>query len=48
VLLETSAFADFLVERIPVLQHEWDERRTQLVAEGKLPDTATNQGREGA
>jgi hypothetical protein len=48
VLLETSAFADFLVERIPVLQHEWDERRAQLVAEGKLPDTATNHGREGA
>jgi hypothetical protein len=37
VLLEVSAFADFLVERIPLLQQEWDARREALVAEGRLP-----------
>jgi DNA-binding transcriptional regulator GbsR (MarR family) len=37
VLLEVSAFADFLVERIPLLQQEWDARREALVAAGRLP-----------
>ena len=37
VLLEMAAFAEFLVERIPVLQQEWQERRAALVAEGRLP-----------
>jgi hypothetical protein len=37
VMLEVAAFADFLVERIPVLQQEWNERRAALVAEGHLP-----------
>jgi DNA-binding MarR family transcriptional regulator len=37
VMLEVSAFADFLVERIPVLQQEWQARREALVAEGRLP-----------
>jgi hypothetical protein len=37
VLLEMEAFADFLVERIPLLEKEWNERREALVAEGRLP-----------
>ena len=37
VLLEVSAFADFLVERIPLMQQEWDARRQELVAAGQLP-----------
>jgi DNA-binding transcriptional regulator GbsR (MarR family) len=36
VLLEISAFAEFLVERMPVLQQEWNERRQALVASGRL------------
>jgi DNA-binding transcriptional ArsR family regulator len=40
VVLEMSAFADFLLERIPMLQQEWAERRAALVAAGTLPDTA--------
>jgi DNA-binding MarR family transcriptional regulator len=39
VLLEVSAFADFLVERIPVMQQEWNARRRELVAAGHLPAT---------
>ncbi len=37
VLLGISAFADFLVERMPVLQREWNERLEALVAAGRLP-----------
>ena len=37
VLLEMAAFAEFLVERIPVFEQEWNERRQALVAEGRLP-----------
>jgi hypothetical protein len=37
VLLEMSAFAEFLVERLPVLEQEWNARREALVAEGRLP-----------
>lgn len=37
VLLEMSAFADFLLERMPMLQQEWAERRSALVASGELP-----------
>jgi hypothetical protein len=32
ILLEWAAFADFLVERLPVLEQEWHERREQLRA----------------
>jgi hypothetical protein len=47
VLLEMSAFADFLLERIPVLQQEWAERRAALLAAGTLPDmTAGHQRRQ--
>jgi DNA-binding MarR family transcriptional regulator len=37
VLLELAAFADFLVERLPVLEQEWNERREALRAAGELP-----------
>jgi hypothetical protein len=37
-LLEWAAFADFLVERIPVLEREWNERRERLRAAGELPE----------
>ncbi|MGD0197403.1 MAG: MarR family transcriptional regulator [Solirubrobacteraceae bacterium] len=40
VLLEMSAFGEFLVERIPLMEQEWAERRAALVAAGVLPDTA--------
>jgi hypothetical protein len=44
VLLEISAFAEFLVERIPVMEQEWAERRAALVAAGALPDPAGGHG----
>jgi hypothetical protein len=37
VLLEMSAFADFLVEQIGRFEQEWKERRAALVAAGELP-----------
>ena len=37
-LLEWAAFADFLVERLPVLEQEWKQRREALRAAGELPD----------
>jgi DNA-binding MarR family transcriptional regulator len=46
VLLEMEAFAEFLVERIPVLQQEWYERREALVAEGRLPASCQRQGQD--
>jgi DNA-binding transcriptional regulator GbsR (MarR family) len=42
VLLEVAAFADFLVERIPLLAQEWEAQREALVSAGRLP------GRRGA
>jgi DNA-binding transcriptional regulator GbsR (MarR family) len=38
ILLEWAAFADFLVERMPVLEQEWKAHREALRAAGKLPD----------
>jgi hypothetical protein len=38
VLLEMSAFADFLLEQIPRFEQEWKARRAELVAAGKLPE----------
>ena len=38
VLLELSAFAEFLVEEIPNLRAAWQDRRAALVAAGKLPE----------
>ena len=40
ILLEWAAFADFLVERLPVLEQEWKERRQKLRAAGELPDAS--------
>ena len=37
VLLEVAAFADFLVERLPALEQEWNARREALRAAGELP-----------
>jgi hypothetical protein len=37
VLLEWAAFADFLVERLPVLEQEWNIHREALRAAGELP-----------
>jgi hypothetical protein len=37
VLLETSAFAEFLLEQIPKFQEEWEAQREALVASGELP-----------
>lgn len=39
ILLEWAAFADFLVDRLPVLEQEWQERREALRATGELPET---------
>jgi DNA-binding MarR family transcriptional regulator len=38
ILLEWTAFADFLVERLPVMEQEWKERREALRAAGQLPE----------
>ena len=38
VLLETKAFADFLLEMMPRMQQEWEARRAELVAAGELPE----------
>ncbi len=37
VLLEYAAFADFLVERLPLLEQEWRARREALRKAGELP-----------
>jgi DNA-binding Lrp family transcriptional regulator len=38
IVLEWAAFAAFLVERLPVLEKEWKERREALSAAGELPE----------
>jgi DNA-binding transcriptional regulator GbsR (MarR family) len=45
VLLETAAFAEFLLEQIPRFQQEWETRRQALVASGDLPETRPGQRR---
>ncbi len=47
ILLEWAAFADFLVERLPVLEQEWKQRRQELRAAGKLPEAPPGPHREG-
>jgi DNA-binding MarR family transcriptional regulator len=45
ILLEWAAFADFLVERLPVLEREWEQHREALRVAGELPDnSAVQQG----
>lgn len=46
ILLEWAAFADFLVERLPVLEQEWKERRAALQAADELSQ-APGSHREG-
>jgi DNA-binding MarR family transcriptional regulator len=46
ILLEWAAFADFLTERLPVLEQEWKEQREKLRAAGELPE-APDPHREG-
>lgn len=43
VLLEWAAFADFLVERLPVLEQEWNAHREALRAAGELPGAPPGQ-----
>ncbi len=38
ILLELSAFADFLVEEVATFQQNWTARRAALVDSGDLPD----------
>jgi hypothetical protein len=38
ILAEVSAFADFLVERMPILEQEWNARKAALVESGELPE----------
>jgi hypothetical protein len=38
ILLEMSAFADFLIEQMARFEKEWTARRAELVASGDLPD----------
>jgi hypothetical protein len=45
VLLETSAFAEFLLEQMPRFQQEWEARRQALVASGDLPEKRPGHGR---
>ena len=45
ILLEWAAFADFLVERLPVLEQEWKERREALRAAGELPESPGSRSR---
>ncbi len=45
VLLEYAAFADFLVERLPVLEQEWNAHREALRVAGELPDDPVHSDR---
>jgi hypothetical protein len=45
--LEWAAFADFLVERLPLLEQEWKERREALSAAGELPAAPSPHGEGG-
>lgn len=47
ILLEWAAFADFLVERLPLLEQEWKERRAALQAAGRLPEATGPHREEG-
>jgi hypothetical protein len=46
VLLEYAAFADFLVERLPLLEQEWRARREALRKAGELPVDEPNRGKQ--
>jgi hypothetical protein len=38
ILLEMSAFSDFLIEQMEIFKNEWHVRRAELVASGDLPE----------
>jgi DNA-binding MarR family transcriptional regulator len=44
ILLEMVAFADFLVEQVPLLEQAWKARRADLVSSGELPEQARQGG----
>jgi DNA-binding MarR family transcriptional regulator len=44
ILLEMSAFADFLLEQIPRFEQAWTVRRASLVASGELPEQPPGRG----
>jgi DNA-binding transcriptional regulator GbsR (MarR family) len=46
VLLVMAAFAEFLIEQLPKLRHEWEARHEALVASGDLPDLLPTQRRQ--
>jgi hypothetical protein len=46
VLLEMSAFAEFLLEQVPRFQEAWEARRRALVASGELPEQRPGQRRQ--
>ena len=46
ILLEWEAFADFLVEQLPVMEQAWKKQREKLRASGQLPE-APGPHREG-
>ena len=45
VLLETAAFADFVIEQVVRMRQEWEARRRALVAAGELPERPAGGGR---
>lgn len=45
ILLEMSAFADFLVEEMVRFEQDWKERRAALVAAGELPAEVPDGGK---
>jgi DNA-binding MarR family transcriptional regulator len=44
ILLEMSAFADFILEQMVRFEQDWKERRAALVAAGELPPEAPGGG----
>jgi DNA-binding MarR family transcriptional regulator len=44
ILLELSAFSDFLLEQIARFEQDWKERRAALVAAGELPPASPGGG----
>jgi hypothetical protein len=47
VLLETAAFADFVIEQVVRMRQEWEARRAALVAAGELPERPAGGRRKG-
>jgi DNA-binding MarR family transcriptional regulator len=45
LLLEWSEFATFVIEQVTRMRQEWDERRAELVAAGRLPARPSSGGR---